>query len=249
MLGGGGGRRTAPLTVPPPGTPRPAGGPDTLRGVGWLRADRLDVCRQCSVLADVSGRGRSRRYVGPAELKAAFCSGGGGRRIGSAADFSAWIVEQSAAEPAQPFPLVIEFVCVFCGSALPVAWNVDPTGDECGPQPLADGSDEDGRLVAAPPSTVLLRPAEQVVNPVPRYVLEGDVPPRNLVPDPDPDPEPYAVDQLRPRPDGRPPYLQTLRRQWVSIARCSFARSPRPMSRDHSWPKIHFRYTSGAITA
>ncbi|MER6470996.1 hypothetical protein [Streptomyces collinus] len=56
----------------------------------------------------MSGRGRSYRYVGPAELKAAVCSGDGGRRIGSAADFSAWIVEQPAAELAEPFTFVVD---------------------------------------------------------------------------------------------------------------------------------------------
>ncbi|MEW1780104.1 hypothetical protein [Streptomyces sp. NPDC086777] len=55
----------------------------------------------------MSGRGRSYRYVGPAELKAVVRPGDGGRRIGSAADFGAWIVEQSAGEPAEPFTFVV----------------------------------------------------------------------------------------------------------------------------------------------
>ncbi|MFF3838231.1 hypothetical protein [Streptomyces sp. NPDC001930] len=55
----------------------------------------------------MSGRGRSYRYVGPIELKAAVRSGDGGRRIGSAADFDGWIVEQSAAELAEPFTFVV----------------------------------------------------------------------------------------------------------------------------------------------
>ncbi|MGW1411542.1 hypothetical protein [Streptomyces sp. NPDC002403] len=55
----------------------------------------------------MSGRGRSYRYVGPIELKAAVRPGDGGRRIASAADFSGWIVEQSAAELAEPFTFVV----------------------------------------------------------------------------------------------------------------------------------------------
>ncbi|MEU8653651.1 hypothetical protein [Streptomyces sp. NPDC048737] len=45
-------------------------------------------------MADVTGRGRSYRYVGPVELKAVVRPGDGGRRIGSAADFGGWIAEQ-----------------------------------------------------------------------------------------------------------------------------------------------------------
>jgi hypothetical protein len=63
------------------------------------------------------------------------------------ADFGGWIVEQPAAELAEPFTFVVgmdgvlrlaprrsehvscagedDFVCVFCGSDLPAAWNVD----------------------------------------------------------------------------------------------------------------------------
>ncbi|MFJ9589145.1 hypothetical protein [Streptomyces acidicola] len=55
----------------------------------------------------MSGRGRSYRYVGPVELKAAVGPGDGGRRIASAADFGGWIVEQSAAELAEPFTFVV----------------------------------------------------------------------------------------------------------------------------------------------
>ncbi|MFI1769713.1 hypothetical protein ACH41H_48130 [Streptomyces sp. NPDC020800] len=55
----------------------------------------------------MSGRGRSYRYVGPVELKAAVRPGDGGRRIVSAADFGGWIVEQSAAELAEPFTFVV----------------------------------------------------------------------------------------------------------------------------------------------
>ncbi|NED75679.1 hypothetical protein G3I51_25800 [Streptomyces sp. SID9944] len=55
----------------------------------------------------MSGRGRSYRYVGPVELKTAVRPGDGGRRIGSAADFGGWIVEQSAAELAEPFTFVV----------------------------------------------------------------------------------------------------------------------------------------------
>ncbi|MFF8932421.1 hypothetical protein ACF1AO_34730 [Streptomyces longwoodensis] len=55
----------------------------------------------------MSGRRRSYRYAGPVELKAAVRPGDGGRRIASAADFSGWIVEQSAAELAEPFTFVV----------------------------------------------------------------------------------------------------------------------------------------------
>ncbi|MEU3821938.1 hypothetical protein AB0E74_20320 [Streptomyces sp. NPDC030392] len=55
----------------------------------------------------MSGWGRSYRYVGPVELKAAVRPGDGGRRIGSAADFVGWLVEQSAAELAEPFTFVV----------------------------------------------------------------------------------------------------------------------------------------------
>ncbi|MFE3738315.1 hypothetical protein [Streptomyces sp. NPDC059134] len=56
----------------------------------------------------MNARGRSYRYVGPAELKAAVRPGDGGRRIGSAADFGGWIVEQSAAELTEPFTFVTD---------------------------------------------------------------------------------------------------------------------------------------------
>lgn len=89
------------------------------------------------------------------------------------------------------------------------------------------------------PGAVPLPPAEQVVDPAPRSVLDGDVPPWNT------GPEPYAVDQLPPRPDGRPPCPGTLfGNNGSSTAHCSSVRSPRPMNRDHSQPKIHFRYTA-----
>ncbi|MEW2623267.1 hypothetical protein [Streptomyces sp. NPDC048106] len=55
----------------------------------------------------MSGWRRSYRYVGPVELKAAVRPGEGGRRIGSAGDFGGWIVEQSAAELAEPFTFVV----------------------------------------------------------------------------------------------------------------------------------------------
>ncbi|WP_055715465.1 hypothetical protein [Streptomyces torulosus] len=55
----------------------------------------------------MSGWGRSYRYVGPVELKATVRPGDGGRRIGSATDFVGWIVEQSAAELAEPFTYVV----------------------------------------------------------------------------------------------------------------------------------------------
>ena len=91
------------------------------------------------------------------------------------------------------------------------------------------------------PGAVSLPSAEQVVDPAPRSVFDGDVPPWNT----GPDTEPYAVDQLPPRPDGRPPCPGTLfGNNGSSTAHCSSVRSPRPMNRDHSQPKIHFRYTA-----
>ncbi|GLW48891.1 hypothetical protein Stsp02_45530 [Streptomyces sp. NBRC 14336] len=47
------------------------------------------------------------RYVGPAEPRSAVRAGDGGRRIGSAADFEAWVGEQSAAELGEPFTYVV----------------------------------------------------------------------------------------------------------------------------------------------
>ncbi|MFE1465572.1 hypothetical protein ACFW6M_31245 [Streptomyces nigra] len=55
----------------------------------------------------MTARGRSYRYVGPVELKAAVRPGDGGRRIGSTADFDGWIVEQSTVELAEPFTFVV----------------------------------------------------------------------------------------------------------------------------------------------
>ncbi|MFJ1897338.1 MULTISPECIES: hypothetical protein [unclassified Streptomyces] len=55
----------------------------------------------------MSARGRSYRYVGPVELKAAVRSGNGGCPIRSAADFDGWIAERSAAELAEPFTFVV----------------------------------------------------------------------------------------------------------------------------------------------
>lgn len=55
----------------------------------------------------MSGRGRSYRYVGPVELKAAVRPGDGGCRIASAADFGGWIVAQSVVELAEPFTFVV----------------------------------------------------------------------------------------------------------------------------------------------
>lgn len=59
------------------------------------------------------------------------------------------------------------------------------------------------------PGAAPLPPAEQVVDPAPRPVRVGHVPPRN----PGPDPEPYAIDQLPPRPDGRPSRPRAFRQQ------------------------------------
>ncbi|MFE3853823.1 hypothetical protein ACFXPN_22110 [Streptomyces griseorubiginosus] len=50
---------------------------------------------------------RSYRHVGPAELKTAVRPGDGGCRISSAAEFSGWVAERSAAEPAEPFTFVV----------------------------------------------------------------------------------------------------------------------------------------------
>jgi hypothetical protein len=58
-------------------------------------------------LVDVSVWGRSYRYVGPVELKAAVRPGDGGCRISSAADFGRWIAERSAGELAEPFTFVV----------------------------------------------------------------------------------------------------------------------------------------------
>ncbi|MEV6840531.1 hypothetical protein AB0N17_39645 [Streptomyces sp. NPDC051133] len=56
----------------------------------------------------MSVRGRSYRYVGPIEVKAAVRPGSGGCRIGSAADFGRWVAEQSAVELAEPFTFVVD---------------------------------------------------------------------------------------------------------------------------------------------
>jgi len=61
----------------------------------------------------------------------------------------------------------------------------------------------------AVPGAVPLPPAEQVVDPAPRSVLDRHVPPRNT----GTNSEPYAVDQLPPRPDRRPPRPGTPRQQ------------------------------------
>ncbi|MCX5001077.1 hypothetical protein OHB05_00335 [Streptomyces sp. NBC_00638] len=55
----------------------------------------------------MNARGRSYRYVGPVELKAAVRPGGGGCLINSAADFGSWITERSVAELAEPFTFVV----------------------------------------------------------------------------------------------------------------------------------------------
>lgn len=57
--------------------------------------------------AHVRTWGRSYRYVGPIELKAAIRPGGGRCRISSAAECGRWIAERSAAEPAEPFTFVV----------------------------------------------------------------------------------------------------------------------------------------------
>lgn len=55
----------------------------------------------------MSARGRSYRYVGPVELKAAVRPGSDGCRISSAAEFDDWIAGRSAAELAEPFTFVV----------------------------------------------------------------------------------------------------------------------------------------------
>ncbi|MFF2131479.1 hypothetical protein ACFVW1_40210 [Streptomyces olivochromogenes] len=55
----------------------------------------------------MNARGRSYRYVGPADLEAAVRPGSGGCRISSAADFGSWVAERSAAELAEPFTFVV----------------------------------------------------------------------------------------------------------------------------------------------
>ncbi|CAL9511728.1 hypothetical protein SUDANB1_03642 [Streptomyces sp. enrichment culture] len=57
------------------------------------------------------------------------------------------------------------------------------------------------------PDAVPLPPAEQVIDPAPRSVLDGYVPPWNT----GTDPEPYAVDQPPPGPHGWPPRLRPFR--------------------------------------
>ena len=47
------------------------------------------------------------RYVGPADLTAGARPGGGGRRIGTRADFEDWVGERSAEELAEPFTFVV----------------------------------------------------------------------------------------------------------------------------------------------
>ncbi|MET8956967.1 hypothetical protein ACWEO4_46500 [Streptomyces sp. NPDC004393] len=55
----------------------------------------------------MSARGRSYRYVGPTELKAAVRPDSGGCPISSAAEFGVWIAKRSAAELAEPFTFVV----------------------------------------------------------------------------------------------------------------------------------------------
>ncbi|MFG2993784.1 hypothetical protein ACGFZK_31610 [Streptomyces sp. NPDC048257] len=53
-------------------------------------------------------RGRSYRYVGPAELRALVRPGAEGRGIRSAADFEDWASALGAAEPSEPFTFVVD---------------------------------------------------------------------------------------------------------------------------------------------
>jgi hypothetical protein len=56
----------------------------------------------------MTASGRSYRYVGPVELKAAVRPGSGGFRVRSAADFDGWIAGRPAAELAEPFTFVVD---------------------------------------------------------------------------------------------------------------------------------------------
>ncbi|MFF4429670.1 hypothetical protein ACFYZ4_10925 [Streptomyces sp. NPDC001513] len=58
----------------------------------------------------MEGRGRSYRYVGPAELRALVRPGNEGRRIRTAADFDDWASAsaRTPAEPAEPFTFVVD---------------------------------------------------------------------------------------------------------------------------------------------
>ncbi|MCX5345731.1 hypothetical protein [Streptomyces atratus] len=53
-------------------------------------------------------RGRSYRYVGPADLKALVRNGGEGRSMRASADFDAWASERTAEELAEPFTFVVD---------------------------------------------------------------------------------------------------------------------------------------------
>lgn len=59
-------------------------------------------------MSRVTARGRSYRYVGPADVKAAVRPGGEGRLIASAADFEAWAAGRPAAELTEPFTFVVD---------------------------------------------------------------------------------------------------------------------------------------------
>lgn len=56
----------------------------------------------------MSARGRSYRYVGPTDVKAAIRPGGEGCPITSAADFDAWAEGRPAVELAEPFTFVVD---------------------------------------------------------------------------------------------------------------------------------------------
>lgn len=58
-------------------------------------------------LARMSVQGRSYRYVGPADLKAAVRPDSGGCRINTAAGFGSWVAERSAEELVEPFAFVV----------------------------------------------------------------------------------------------------------------------------------------------
>jgi hypothetical protein len=72
-----------------------------------LRPAGPDGHRAASGVPASAMTGLGLRYVGRVELKATVRPGYGGRRIGSATDFVGWIVEQPAAQLAEPFTCVV----------------------------------------------------------------------------------------------------------------------------------------------
>lgn len=56
----------------------------------------------------MNARGRSYRYVGPADLKELVRSGGEGQSVRSQADFDEWVSARTTAELAEPFTFVVD---------------------------------------------------------------------------------------------------------------------------------------------